>query len=104
MPENDSGADVSARGGAHMTLRQVEVFCAVAKHESMKLAAREMGISLPTISGMMSQLQSSLGVDLIAVAHRESPLTPAGRKFYAAIGPAMKKVKRTIKQVKENGL
>lgn len=84
-----------------MTLRQVEVFCAVAKHESIKEAAKELGITSGTISAMMSQLQDSLGRDLLTIAARKgSPLTNDGREFYRAARPGLRKIMRVMEEIK----
>ena len=84
-----------------MTLRQLEVFCAVARHGSMKLACVEMKLSGGTVSLMMDQLQRDLGQDLIAQSTRNgSPLTPTGRRLFETIDPAFKTIRKAIDECK----
>lgn len=84
-----------------MTLRQVEVFCAVARHESMKLAARELHLSHSTISGMMTMLQNDLRCDLLAQStKRGTPLTPDGWKFFAKVALPMIQVREALQEIK----
>ena len=47
-----------------MTLRQLEVFLAVAKEKSFSLAAKKLHSSQPTLSEHISELESELGKHL----------------------------------------
>src|SRR5262245_38770838 len=64
-----------------MTLRQVEVFLAIAREKSVSQAARKIHLSQPTLSEHMAELQRELGVELFARHGRSIALTEAGRVF-----------------------
>jgi DNA-binding transcriptional LysR family regulator len=66
------------------TLRQVEYFVAVGELGSIALAAERLHISSPSISTAISQLETTLGLQLFIRKHAQGlALTPAGRRFLA---------------------
>ncbi len=69
-----------------MTLRQIEVFLAVAREKSFSVAARRIHLSQPTASEHMQELEKELGATLFTRRGRAIALTEAGRVFetYAA--------------------
>ena len=69
-----------------MTLRQFEVFLAVAGERSFSRAAEKIHSSQPTLSEHVSELERELGKNLFFRRGREVTLTEAGRVFeeYAA--------------------
>jgi LysR family transcriptional regulator, transcriptional activator of the cysJI operon len=69
-----------------MTLRQFEVFLAVAGEKSFSRAAKKIHSSQPTVSEHVSELERDLGKKLFFRRGREVTLTEAGRVFegYAA--------------------
>src|SRR2546426_7939025 len=69
-----------------MTLRQFEVFLAVAGERSFSRAAKKLHSSQPTLSEHVSELERELGKKLFFRRGREVTLTEAGRVFeeYAA--------------------
>src|SRR5213594_617834 len=69
-----------------MTLRQFEVFLAVAGERSFSRAAKKIHSSQPTLSEHVSELERELGKKLFFRRGREVTLTEAGRVFeeYAA--------------------
>jgi DNA-binding transcriptional LysR family regulator len=69
-----------------MTLRQLEVFVAVAREQSFSLAARKIHLSQPTLSEHVRELEQELGKPLFVRRGRTVTLTDAGRVFepYAA--------------------
>jgi DNA-binding transcriptional LysR family regulator len=64
-----------------MTLRQCEVFLAVAREKSFSLAAKKIHLSQPTLSEHMAELEAELGTDLFVRHGRTVALTEAGRVF-----------------------
>lgn len=60
-----------------------KVFLAIAKHKSISAAASALHYAQPTVSGYLSQLEQSLGVQLVkrTKGKREIELTPAGAEF-----------------------
>ncbi|MBI2206483.1 MAG: LysR family transcriptional regulator [Candidatus Rokubacteria bacterium] len=69
-----------------MTLRQLEVFMAVARERSFSLAARRIHLSQPTLSEHVHELERELDTPLFVRRGRTVTLTDAGRVFepYAA--------------------
>jgi DNA-binding transcriptional LysR family regulator len=69
-----------------MTLRQLEVFLAVAREKSFSRAAKRIHSSQPTLSEHIGELEGELGKRLFFRRGREVTMTEAGRVFaqYAA--------------------
>jgi len=69
-----------------MTLRQVEVFLAVARERSFSAAAGKIHLSQPTLSEHIAELEREVGKPLFFRKGRTVTLTEAGRVFepYAA--------------------
>lgn len=61
------------------TIRQVEAFLAIARHEHFGRAAEDLKISQPTISADLRGFERALGVTLVARSRGGSRLTEAGR-------------------------
>ena len=61
------------------TLRQLEYLVAVGETGSVTLAAENLGVSPPTVSAAISQLEAELGVTLLNRTTRSLGLTEAGR-------------------------
>jgi len=64
-----------------MTLRQIEVFLAVAQARNFSRAAKTIHLSQPTLSEHISELEHEVGKPLLFRRHREVTLTEAGRVF-----------------------
>jgi LysR family transcriptional regulator, low CO2-responsive transcriptional regulator len=66
-----------------MTLRQLEIFLAVAREKSFSLAAKKIHLSQPTLSEHISELESELRKQLFFRhgRHRVVKVTEAGRVF-----------------------
>lgn len=63
----------------HFTLRQLQVFEAVARHLSCSRAARELHLTQPAVSMQVKQLEEQAGLPLFEQAGRRFSLTEAGR-------------------------
>lgn len=64
-----------------MTIRQLEVFLAVARAQSFSRAAQQIHLSQPTMSEHTRELEDELGVPLFVRRNRSVGLTEAGRVF-----------------------
>jgi len=64
-----------------MTIRQLEVFLAIAHARSFSRAAERIHLSQPTLSQHMGELEDELGVRLFVRHSRSVSLTEAGRVF-----------------------
>ncbi|WP_108861780.1 LysR family transcriptional regulator [Ruegeria sp. Alg231-54] len=64
-----------------MTLRGLEVFEALARTGSVAQAAEITGLSQPSVSQQLRNLEKAVGTDLVDHARRPMRLTQAGRSF-----------------------
>ena len=67
----------------HITLRQLEVFAAVASNLSFTRAAEALHLSQPGVSMQIKQLESSIGLPLFEHVGKKIFLTDAGREMFA---------------------
>lgn len=64
-----------------MTLNQLRTFLAVAEHESVHGAARELVVTQAAVSASLAALQKTLGLALVTPDGRGLRLTDAGREY-----------------------
>ncbi len=67
----------------HVTLRQLQVFEAVARLSSFSRAAESMQVTQPTVSKQIRLLQEQVGLPLLEQVGKKVFLTEAGRELYA---------------------
>ena len=65
----------------HITLRQLRIFEAVARHTSISRAASEMHLTQPAVSMQMKQLEEQIGVPLLEQIGKRLYLTEAGSEL-----------------------
>lgn len=65
----------------HITLRQLRVFEAVARHASISRAAAELHLTQPAVSMQVKQLEEQVGVALVEHIGRQLYLTDAGHEL-----------------------
>jgi len=68
----------------HLTLRQLQVFDAVARHLNYTRAAEELHMTQPAISGHIRQMAEQLGMPLIEQVGKRLHLTEAGEEVQKA--------------------
>ncbi|RMG34466.1 MAG: LysR family transcriptional regulator [Gammaproteobacteria bacterium] len=66
----------------HLTLRQLTLFEAVARHLSFTRAAEELHLSQPAVSMQVRQLEDAAGLPLFEKLGKRIYLTEAGREMY----------------------
>lgn len=66
----------------HVTLRQLEVFSAVARNKSFTKAAETLHLSQPGVSMQIKQLENSIGLQLFEHVGKKIFLTDAGREMF----------------------
>ncbi|KKW90379.1 LysR family transcriptional regulator [Sphingobium chungbukense] len=63
------------------TLRAMQVIVAIAEHGSFSAAGRQLGLSAPAITRIVSELEARLNVKLISRTTRSVRLTEAGTRY-----------------------
>lgn len=66
----------------HVTLRQLSVFEAVARHLSFTRAAEQLHLSQPAVSMQIRQLEEATGLPLFEKLGKQIHLTDAGREMF----------------------
>lgn len=77
-------------------LRALKVAQAVATHGSFRGAAREMAMSPSSVSHIVANLESHLGIRLFLRNTRSVSLTEAGAAFLARVRPALSEITQAI--------
>lgn len=87
----------------HLTLRQLTVFEAVARHSSYTRAAEELHLSQPAVSMQIRQLEESAGLPLFEKLGKKIHLTEAGREVFhysQAIGRQLREMEEVVEALK----
>jgi len=87
----------------HLTLRQLKVFEAVARHLSFRRAAEELHLSQPAVSMQIKQLESNVELPLFDHVGKKVFLTEAGREMFhysRAIAGLLNEADEVIEQLK----
>ncbi|WP_340558622.1 LysR family transcriptional regulator [Streptomyces sp. GSL17-111] len=93
-------ADIDAESWAALLTPRLAQFTAVARHEHVTRAARELGVPQSTLSRAMARLEEDLGVALLARRGRSVSLTPAGRTFWVSVEKALAAVEQSAEAVR----
>ncbi|MFD3457217.1 LysR family transcriptional regulator [Streptomyces sp. NPDC058691] len=96
----DIRAELDSASWAAVLAPRLAQFAAVARHEHVTRAARELGVPQSTLSRAMVRLETDLGVALFARQGRTVSLTPAGRGFLASVERALAEVERSAESVR----
>lgn len=75
-----------------MDLKQLNAFIAISDAKSFSAAASKTGLSQPTLSRLLKQLETNMGVVLIDRYHRPLRLTAAGTFFYDKISTILTEI------------
>ena len=75
-----------------MDLKQLNAFIAIADLKSFSATASKTGLSQPTLSRLLKQLETDMGVELIDRYHRPLHLTEAGAFFYDKISAILTEI------------
>lgn len=75
-----------------MDLKQLKAFIAIADLRSFSAAATTTGLSQPTLSRLLKQLEADMGVVLVDRYHRPLHLTAAGDFFYDKISAVLTEI------------
>lgn len=80
------------------SLNALRVFEAVARHRSIKEAARELYVTPGAVSQQIKGLEASLGGPLLVRLHRGIALTEAGEALWATVSEALQRIADTIER------
>lgn len=89
-----------------MRLTQIRDFLAVVECSGIRAAARKLGVSQPTLSNSVRDLEVELQVQLLRRSSRGVALTPAGRAFHARAQVAateLRKAEEEASQTSDSG-
>src|SRR3989338_2698588 len=87
----------------YLTLRQLKVFEAVARHLNYPRAAEELHLTQPAVSMQVTQLEKSLGIALFEQLGKRIHLTEAGREVHAytrAIAQQLDELEAVLNRIK----
>lgn len=77
-------------------------FDAAARHNSLTLAAKELGRTQSAVSQQVKALEAELGLQLFVRRPREVTLTPAGRALAATLSGAFKDIEATVTRLQQS--
>lgn len=83
----------------NVTLRQLQVFQAVAALASFTRAGEQVGLTQPAVSRAMHELEQQLGVQLLNRTTREVVLTDAGRNLAGGLEGALDQLNAVLQEV-----
>ena len=87
----------------HLTLRQLRVFEAVARHLNFSRAAEELHLSQPAVSMQIKQLEDNSGLPLFEQIGKRIYLTEAGRELFQysrSIAQQLQELEAVLDQMK----
>ena len=82
----------------------MNLFIRVARTRSFSVAARERGVSQPTVSRAIAALEKELGVVLFARTSRAVTLTEAGSDYFARVEVVLRALDEATEAVRETGV
>lgn len=83
-----------AQGREHMTLHQLRIFSAVAKHLNVTKASEELHITQPAVSRQLRLLCEDCGAGLYKVTSRGIELTEEGQLLLRSAEPILTQIER----------
>ncbi|GAB0147330.1 MULTISPECIES: LysR family transcriptional regulator [Marichromatium] len=87
----------------HVSLRQLRVFEAVARHLSYTRAAEELHLSQPAVSMQVRQLENAVGLALFERLGKRIELTEAGRELFhysRAVNRSLQEMEEVLESLK----
>lgn len=85
--------------GAFQSLRDIELFVAVAETASFTRAAARLGMPVSTLSRRLTELEASLGLSLLVRSTRRVALTEAGAQYFARCAAIVEAAREAREQV-----
>lgn len=85
-----------------MDVRQIKQFMAVARCQNMTSAAKELGVSQPSLSQAIKKLENSLGVPLFDRDGRNLTLNEYGKILLDQSEIAVRSIDNAVKEINDN--
>ena len=82
-------------------LNDIRVFLAVARERSFVAAARQLGLTAPSVTRAVGALEEKLGLQLFLRTTRQVSLTSAGAVYAARVGPLLTEFQQAEEDVRE---
>jgi DNA-binding transcriptional LysR family regulator len=82
------------------SLIAIKAFEAVGRTQSIRAAGEELAVSPTVVSRHLQNLQSDLGVDLVAARGRGIALTPKGEVFHARVTQAFDLLRQAVNEAR----
>ena len=83
--------------------RQLKAFSMVVETGSFRVAAERMAVAQPSLSALIKELESDVGVTLFERTTRRCAMTPAGQAFYDDMMGALRHLESAYRHIKEIG-
>ena len=88
-----------SRIGRRLRLRDLHIFFGVVQWGSMAKAARELGMSQPTVSEVIADLEHTLGVPLLERSPKGVQLTHYGRVLHSRANSAFDELRQGVRDI-----
>jgi DNA-binding transcriptional LysR family regulator len=85
-------------------LRRIRSFLALAEHGGFGVAAEALGVSQPTLSAHIADLEGELGVPLVTRTTRRVRLTPLGERFLTRARRAVEEIQHVTLEIREEAV
>lgn len=85
----------------NLDLRRIRSFIALAEHGGFGSAAEVLGVSQPTLSAHIAQLEAELRVPLVSRTTRRVRLTPLGEKFLQRARRAVEDLEHVTVEIRD---
>src|SRR5271168_276029 len=99
---------LTLRNGVYMSkfrlpvLNSLRAFEAAARHQSIKMACKELHVTHAAVSRHIKNLEQYLGRDLFVRHHRKIVLNDEGRSLLRAISTSFSQIQRALLQLSVN--
>lgn len=84
-----------------MELTPLRYFQAIARHQHLTRAARELGVTQPALSAMLKKLEQHVGTPLVHRSGRGVALTEPGKAFLAHAEEAIRRAEQAVQIARE---
>jgi DNA-binding transcriptional LysR family regulator len=82
-----------------VNLRDLSAFAAIARHRNFRHAARELQVSVSTLSERLRDLEAQIGTRLFNRTTRSVAPTEAGERLLARIAPALREISDAAQEI-----